>query len=312
MLSEKPWKLEPILRLGLSIFICQFLGMVAMAVAGFVSGDVMERPWLFYGLVVGCAIVSAAALFVLRKPWDLHLFTRRFVTVLVCLYLGLTLGALAQHVAGKASFDNPTWRTVIAALSFQGVAIVFIGRFVREHGMRWAEAFGLNARWQAALLFGVLAACIFLPIGWALQNASAEIMSRAHLKTEIQPAVQALISSVTWLDRVAIGVVAIGLAPVGEELLFRGILYPAVKQAGYPRVAFWGTSLLFAAIHWNLLNFIPLLLLAVALTWLYEKTNNLLAPVAAHVLFNALNFFTFFFPAGINQLRQALSRFLPF
>ncbi len=30
--------------------------------------------------------------------------------------------------------------------------------------------------------------------------------------------------------------------------------------------------------------------LALVLTWLYEKTDNLLAPIAAHSLFNALNF----------------------
>ena len=49
------------------------------------------------------------------------------------------------------------------------------------------------------------------------------------------------------------------LAPVAEELLFRGILYPAIKQAGFPRLALWGTSLLFAAMHMNLVTFVPLL-----------------------------------------------------
>jgi membrane protease YdiL (CAAX protease family) len=34
-----------------------------------------------------------------------------------------------------------------------------------------------------------------------------------------------------------------------------------------------------------------LTLLALVLTWLYEETNNLLAPIACHSLFNAVNFF---------------------
>jgi hypothetical protein len=67
-----------------------------------------------------------------------------------------------------------------------------------------------------------------------------------------------------------------------------------VKQAGFPRLALWGTSLLFAVVHWNVATFVPLLLLAVVLTLLYEKTNNLLAPIAAHALFNALNFTMYF------------------
>jgi membrane protease YdiL (CAAX protease family) len=227
---------------------------------------------------------------------------RRFATLLAFVYLGLTLGALAQHVAGKPGLNSPTWHTLVAALSFQGIAIVFTWRFVREHGLRWAEAFGFNNRWPMALLFGVLAAGIFLPIGMLLQTASAELMSRAHIKTEIQPAVQALQHTATWLDRVVMGVVAIGIAPVAEELLFRGILYPAIKQAGFPRVALWGTSLLFAGIHVNLGIFVPLLLLALVLAQLYERTGNLLAPIAAHVLFNALNFARFFYlEAHFNQ-----------
>jgi membrane protease YdiL (CAAX protease family) len=79
---------------------------------------------------------------------------------------------------------------------------------------------------------------------------------------------------------------------VAEEVLFRGILYPAIKQAGHPRVALWGTALLFAAVHMNLVTFLPLAVLALVLTALYERTNNLLAPITAHVLFNALNFVT--------------------
>jgi membrane protease YdiL (CAAX protease family) len=84
-------------------------------------------------------------------------------------------------------------------------------------------------------------------------------------------------------------VAAVLLAPLAEEVLFRGILYPAIKQAGHPRLALWGTALLFAAVHLNVATFVPLTVLALVLTALYEWTNNLLAPIAAHVLFNAFN-----------------------
>ena len=70
--------------------------------------------------------------------------------------------------------------------------------------------------------------------------------------------------------------------------MFRGILYPVIKQLGHPQLALWGTSLLFATVHMNLASFLPLMVLALVLTALYERTNNLLAPIAAHVLFNTL------------------------
>jgi membrane protease YdiL (CAAX protease family) len=66
-------------------------------------------------------------------------------------------------------------------------------------------------------------------------------------------------------------------------------LYPWIKKAGFPKLAFVGTSLVFAIIHLNLMTLLPLFVLALILTGLYEKTNNLLAPIAGHALFNAVN-----------------------
>jgi membrane protease YdiL (CAAX protease family) len=81
-------------------------------------------------------------------------------------------------------------------------------------------------------------------------------------------------------------------------------LYPTIKQHGFPRAALWSTSALFALIHFNVAIFIPLLLLALLLVWLYEKTDNLLAPIAAHAAFNAVNFVLFI-------LAEDFARILP-
>jgi len=89
------------------------------------------------------------------------------------------------------------------------------------------------------------------------------------------------------------GLLAIVVAPFVEELVFRGLIYPTLKQNGFPGLALWGTSILFAAIHSNLMILLPLTFLAVVLTLLYETTDNLLAPIAAHSLFNFVNFFWF-------------------
>jgi membrane protease YdiL (CAAX protease family) len=79
------------------------------------------------------------------------------------------------------------------------------------------------------------------------------------------------------------------LAPVAEEFIFRGTLYPFIKQLGWPKLALVGVSFLFALIHLNAPTFVPLFVLALAFTWLYEKTDCLLAPIAAHSLFNTAN-----------------------
>ena len=37
------------------------------------------------------------------------------------------------------------------------------------------------------------------------------------------------------------------------------------------------------------MSFVPLFVLALAFTWLYQKTDCLLAPIVAHSLFNTTN-----------------------
>src|SRR6185503_18905102 len=102
----------------------------------------------------------------------------------------------------------------------------------------------------------------------------------------------------TVAQRFALGFAAIVIAPVFEEGLFRGILYPVVKNAGYPTLALAGTSLLFGAIHGSILTFLPLTFLGLMFAVLYEKTDSLLAPILSHALFNAVNFTYIVLTAG--------------
>ena len=80
------------------------------------------------------------------------------------------------------------------------------------------------------------------------------------------------------------------MAPICEELLFRGVIYPSLRDLGHRRLAIAASSLLFAAIHGSLALMLPLTVLAVILVWLYEKTGSIVAPVLMHAAFNAVNF----------------------
>jgi membrane protease YdiL (CAAX protease family) len=225
------------------------------------------------------------------KPWKAEPIIRLILSLLVCFSVGSVVVAIMHR--GAAARPLSIQQMVVAALSFQGAALVLVARFLREHGTTWREGFGLRLQWHRALLFGFICASLFLPVGWALQWLSADIMlhlPKLHLKPEEQQAVQTLQTAVTWQHRLVLGLITILLAPVAEEVLFRGILYPWVKQAGFPRLALWGTAILFAAIHFNLATFIPLAALALMLAILYDRMDNLLAPITAHALFNAANF----------------------
>ena len=158
-----------------------------------------------------------------------------------------------------------------------------------------SSVFGFRRRGSAGcvrdgLLVGVglvLAAIVLVWVSWTA-------ISLFRVEPEQQKIVQLLVSEVENEARPGVyfffGLAAIVLAPVTEEILFRGVMYPSIKQAGFPRTALWGTSLLFALWHFNRLTFLPLTVIALALTLLYERRDNLLAPIVAHATFNAGNF----------------------
>jgi membrane protease YdiL (CAAX protease family) len=296
MLTENRWKLDALMRLLVSVFVCILAGSLAVSALNVIRAHGKINFW-FFPLTGAALCFLALTLMVIRKPWTPDNFISRLVFLLVCFYAGFFLGAWAQRLAGPSA--PSVGQAVIAAISFQGAALFLIWRFLREHEMSWAEAFGFSRHPLNAFLIGIIVACVFVQPGRLLQKVSVEAMTRAtKAAPEEQQSVQALRGAVSWVERITLGLVTILLAPVAEEMMFRGILYQGIKQAGFPRVALWGTSLLFAGVHMNLATFLPLLVLSLVLTLLYERTNNLLAPITAHSLFNALNFALFYFSGG--------------
>jgi membrane protease YdiL (CAAX protease family) len=293
MLSAKPWKADATIRLVLSVMVCVYAGGVLLSAGHYVKAGGKAGPWLYYPLASVAMTCLVTLLVLIGKPWPAEVFGRRMLALLGCAYSGLFVGAWVQRLAGENAAEVSIWRMVAATLCFQGAGLFLIARFLREQQSSWTAGFGLLSRPRLAVLLGLMAVAIFLPLGWELQQVSAVVMTHLpHFKLEPkeQLPVQALRESMSWGGRMTFGAAAVLLAPVTEEMLFRGVLYPAIKQAGYPRLALWSTSLLFAAVHLNAVTFVPLATLALVLTGLYEWTDNLLAPITAHVLFNAVNF----------------------
>ena len=290
MLSARPWNLEAVIRLVFSVFVCFCAGyLISVALPVLSAGKPAGKLLLLdaFGL-----ICLAAALILSRRPWGVGNSGRRVAVLLVCAYTGMLLGLWAQHLAGRGEARISTGQMLVALASFQGALLAFVPGFLREHQERPVEAFGLANRWPLALGCGALAACLFFPIGLQTLKGTAWLMENLPffpMRPVEQAAVNTIRSAPGWFDRLALGAATIILVPVSEEVLFRGILYPWIKNLGFPRLAIWGTSLVFAIVHFNMQGIPALFLLALILTLLYEKTGNLLAPIAAHSLFNALN-----------------------
>jgi membrane protease YdiL (CAAX protease family) len=271
-----------------------------------------------------------------EKPWRIEALMMLALTLSVTMLLGgLAVGILKDDGRATASTQGSLMPLIIGTLSFHGAIFVGVHFFLRQHGMSWATAFGFNSPKQmTVILLAIGATIVVLPVAWFLIRMSAGVMLLFHVEPVAQKAVTTLQSAVEVGPQIYFGFMAVVAAPIAEELLFRGILYPMSKKflwrAHLPRTARWlrqelypwllrrgwrrqalwvrgrvcaglrqgwpcyavlSTSLLFGAVHLNAMTFVPLTFLALVLTWLYETTDNLLAPILTHSLFNTANFF---------------------
>jgi membrane protease YdiL (CAAX protease family) len=288
MKCDLPWRPEALLRLVVGVLTCVLLGAWAGLLWRAWSGE--HLTWrVSLAAVVGMSALGWA-LKMTRQPVGLESFRRWILHFGFGFYVGLVLLSLAHQWVPDLERRPGLPQLVLAGLSFQGAALVLVTLFLREHGTGWREAFGLWLRPIRALGLGVAGACVILPVAWALQLLTMALLQRFDYPAEVQVAVQVLQTTPDWRQQLAMAVVAIGLAPPAEEALFRGLLFRTLQQVGYRRLARWGTALLFALVHANAASFAALVGLALALAWLYERTGNLLAPIVAHAVFNALNF----------------------
>ncbi len=221
---------------------------------------------------------------------------------------GLALGpflTLALLVEPGPDAQPEMWHTVVA----MGVAPISVAVFLlilrrRMHRTPPAEfpvrygpgvpaptqppsllrAFGLG-------LWGVcIAGVVVIPamLAWALLLTSmgAEAVTQGPVQQVVDPR-----SSDT--GAILMVVFGIFIAPFTEECIFRGMLYPGLKNAvGGGRRGVWigalVVSALFAAVHTNLFAFVPLFVLALVLNWVFETTNSLAAVIFIHALHNGI------------------------
>jgi uncharacterized protein len=208
------------------------------------------------------------------------------------LTVGLILDLLGEPLDGAGGAPELRFnRFVIGSLALQGITVFLIGLMLREQGISWQTAFGIRRQGlRRVILIGIGIGVAVAPVEFFLNKLCAVWLEVLHITPEQQQTVKTLQATVNLTQRLCFGFIAVVLAPITEELLFRGVLYPSIKHFGYPRLALWGTALFFAITHSNLLTFVPLTVFALVMTFLYEYTDNLLAPIVAHSVFNGINF----------------------
>lgn len=85
-------------------------------------------------------------------------------------------------------------------------------------------------------------------------------------------------------------VILVILAPIIEELLFRGLIYTKLRANYGASSTIIVSSIIFAGFHLELQIFLPLFILGCIIGYIYEKSDSLWVPILFHLINNGLAF----------------------
>ena len=163
-------------------------------------------------------------------------------------------------------------------------ALAVLWRFARRPG--GDERSGGEARgFRTEVIDGALT---FL-LGVAAAGLGYGLSLPAHTDAGANPTLTALAADGSAAAWGLVVLSAVLLAPVGEELLFRGLFQGGLRSAGlgaWPGVL--GSAAAFCLFHEAAQDWPALFLLALVLGWSREATGSLLPAMLAHGAFNAL------------------------
>ena len=174
---------------------------------------------------------------------------------------------------GTKGLDPRTLRALLVP-SFVGMQLAMLLyplAIRRGHVLRWLKADGATLLWGVGGGLALLLCSVATSV--AMRAAGVEVPDMVRMLLDMLP---------PWI----LFLLAVVLAPVGEELYFRGHLLEGIARRSNPVVAIAITSLAFAVVHGQVLLFATYLTYGVILAMLRLRTGGLTAPILAHLINN--------------------------
>jgi len=147
-------------------------------------------------------------------------------------------------------------------------------------GLRAARANG------PAVLAGLRVFAMAFPLYMGVNLASTKVFQALGWTRAPNAAMDCFLLSPSLFEVASVAVFAVVIAPVTEEVMFRGLIFPALRRRLGFRASAAVTGGIFAVVH-PPMDAAAIFVLALALAYAYERTGSLRAPIVAHVANNA-------------------------
>ena len=233
-----------------------------------------------------------------NPPWGIVAGFATWATSVLCLLFVPVVVVLPYMVYVYATSGPPTGDSLMANKTFLFLSIMGV---IPAHLITFAVVWAVVTHWRrypfwetigfswpstksSWTWFGLCAgiAVLLLGIGSLITNYFGG--EKTQLDQLIESSIQA---------RVATAFLAVATGPIIEELVYRGVLYPAISRVLGVGAAITIVSLLFAGVHFyqyknNFAVIGVIALLSVVLTVVRAITGKLLPSFIIHLVFNGL------------------------
>jgi CAAX protease family protein len=226
---------------------------------------------------------------------------RRFGLPEAILALALT-GFLLLNILASFSRSGPVRLDegdLVANLFFTILIVLFVAAFLKWRGLNISMLAGFS---RIGFPRAIGTGTVLLLAAWPLlllgEAVTRQMFGGGSSKQGI---IDLFNQSDTLEQRILIIVLAVAVAPVCEEFIFRFFLYGTFKRYLGPTVALLLNALLFAGAHAHWPSFIPLFILGSCFTLAYEWSGSILVSMTIHSLFNSVTLTFLAFPALSQQ-----------
>lgn len=136
------------------------------------------------------------------------------------------------------------------------------------------------------LLAGLLTFLAAMPLVGVTNLLWNPLLKWAGFPVDTQELIELLSNSDSPALIFGMGILAVILAPLIEETIFRAGLYRYLRTRIPRWLALLLSAVLFSSLHGSLAAFGPLVVFGIVLAIAYERTGRILVPMVAHGLFN--------------------------
>lgn len=228
---------------------------------------------------------------------------RQNTTNAVRVLILLTLALAATMVTGLLTYmltmgkTNILWSVVLQDILVFIMPAILLAVICYRQPWQFLEV-DHAPQWEAIVLVAMVWAVSLPALNWVVDwnqnlhlpaSMAALEQTMRNVEAAMEQMTKDLLSTETFGQMLVAFVVVGVMAGLSEELIFRGALMGIMRRGrANIHVVIWVVAIVFSAIHFQFLGFVPRMLLGAWFGYLLVWTRSLWVPILAHTLNNGM------------------------